>query len=184
MGEHGNRPKARKGWSAILKLLLSGALAAGMLLLLGQLLVPVVTSKYDSYAEAAADSLFQRGWLPDIIPTSATDIVTINDLDLNVSHGEFRYDSADTAAFLERLRPLPSRDALAAVDPERIAELEGNGYRAYEFAYGDSARGRTQYGFAWVFFVNENKGHVLYEMGPERSGNGGVSARGVNIRGK
>ncbi|MBE9554116.1 MAG: hypothetical protein IMF05_11685 [Proteobacteria bacterium] len=125
-----------------------------------------VTSEYWTYENAVADDLFERGWLPDFIPASATRIVTVNNLDLNMSHGEFHYDPDDTAAFLARLRPLQSDEAQSVVDPERAAELAANGYRAWEFAYTGSAWEHGNTGSVWVFFIREGGGHVFYEMGP------------------
>lgn len=65
----------------------------------------IVTSRYDHYEDAVADDLFKRGWLPHFIPASSRGIVTVNNLDLNTSDGEFHYNPADTAAFLAELRP-------------------------------------------------------------------------------
>lgn len=69
-----------------------------------------VTSRYETRAEAEADRLFERGWLPSIIPPSSRGIVTRNDLDLNLSEGEFRFDRNEKTAFLKRLRRAPEED--------------------------------------------------------------------------
>lgn len=147
-----------------LLVLVPGSLAVGLFVTPGQWLTPIVTSKYDTYDDAVADDLFDRGWLPDIIPASATRIVTVNNLDLNISEGRFRFDRADRAAFLAQLRPLDSAEALSVTDPEWEAELAANGYRPYEFSYGESGRGRTNAGSVWVFFVHEIDGFAFYEM--------------------
>jgi len=113
------------------------------------------TREYESYAAAAADNVFAGGWLPELVPDSAARLVVTNDYDVNISRGEFRYDPADTAAFLAELRPWRGGrtpfDGFAA----RVAAMEQRGYRAYEFAAG---------GNVWVFFVNAGDGHVEYEM--------------------
>ena len=49
----------------------------------------VVTSNYETMQDARNDRLFERGWLPDILPDSTTSIRTSNDLDINTSVGEF-----------------------------------------------------------------------------------------------
>ena len=166
MNDDSSWPKPRLGLFAALFLLLPGAMAIGLFLTAGQWLTPVVTSAYDTYADAVADDLFDRGWLPDFIPASATRIVTVNNLDINISEGRFRFDRADRAAFLARLRPLQSDEALSVVDPERVAALGTNGYRPYEFAYDESDRGLVNTGSVWVFFVHEIDGFAYYEMGP------------------
>lgn len=70
----------------------------------------VVTSRYETRAEAEADRLFERGWLPSIIPPSSRGIVTRNDPDLNRSEGEFRFDRNEKTAFLQHLRRAPEED--------------------------------------------------------------------------
>jgi len=149
--------RSRLGLFVALFLLLPGAVAVGLFVTASQWLTPVVTSEYDTYADAVADDLFDRGWLPDFIPATARHIVTTNNLDLNMSHGRFGYDRADHAAFLARLRPLQSDEALSVVDPDWVAELGANGYRPYEFSDG---------GYVWIFFIRDGGDLAFYEMDP------------------
>lgn len=71
------------------------------------LLLPtdVVENRYSSLAEARIDHLFDRGWLPDILPASAYDIRTNNNLDLNLSEGQFSFEPLEAAAFMSRVQP-------------------------------------------------------------------------------
>jgi hypothetical protein len=96
-----------------------------------------VTSDYATRADAEADQLFERAWLPEIIPPSSRDIVTKNDLDLNTSTGEFHFDPADRAAFVAQLTRLASRD-----------EKDQLGY-SYE---------------TWVFLLDRTKPFCRYEF--------------------
>ncbi len=48
-----------------------------------------VTKRYATLDDARRDRLFERGWLPDILPPSARDIRVTSDLDVNSSEGEF-----------------------------------------------------------------------------------------------
>lgn len=48
-----------------------------------------VTSNYAMAKEAKEDTLFQRGWLPDIFLESTTSIEFNNDLEMNTSAGMF-----------------------------------------------------------------------------------------------
>jgi hypothetical protein len=51
-----------------------------------------VTRQYQqTYDAAVADHLFDRGWLPSLIPRSSFAITTSNDLDHNASTGESRF---------------------------------------------------------------------------------------------
>jgi len=51
-----------------------------------------VTRNYATHADAAADELFDLGWLPVFTPACATRIVTANNPDLDISQGRFRFD--------------------------------------------------------------------------------------------
>jgi hypothetical protein len=117
----------------------------------------VVTREYDTYE--AADRVFTGGWLPVFIPVSATGIVTRNDLDLNTSNGEFHYDPVDTDAFLANLRPLQDQDNPAKEYHARSGEMISGSYRPFEY---------RNVGSIWVFFVDGQAGHVIYDMQPAR----------------
>jgi len=126
-----------------------------------------ITRKYESYGAAAADNVFGRGWLPEFIPDSLTYMAVTNDLDHNTSRGAFRYDPADTAAFLSRLRPWQGGGAPLGDYAARVAEMESRGYAPYGFR----ARGNV-----WVFFVDTAGGRVEYDMWPDLSPPAGAVA--------
>jgi len=110
----------------------------------------IVTIKYDTYADAKADSPFARGWIPEIIPTSATKIISTNDIDNNTGNGEFYFSPDDATLFISNLQPYESPVPQLS---ERAAELAAKGYVAYEY---------VQEGRRWVFFVEGRTGHVIY----------------------
>ena len=64
-----------------------------------------ITKRYDTLNDARKDRLFERGWLPDILPPSTHDIRVTSDLDVNRSEGEFSFDPAQFAGFVAQLRP-------------------------------------------------------------------------------
>ena len=115
----------------------------------------VVKSHYTTYSEAKNEQLFARGWLPEILPTSATDITTANNLDLNRSEGEFLFPPAATGAFLARLVPYSGRGSFSRAFERRIRERKAEGYSLHEYQ-GDQA--------IWVFLVNKQKGHAYYSL--------------------
>lgn len=92
---------------------------------------------YSTRAEAEAESLFARGWLPKIIPPSSRQISMRNDLDLNISNGEFSFDPAEHEVFVSQLERLPSQD-------------EG---RSLAYSYED-----------WVFWIAGAKNHCRFYM--------------------
>ncbi|MFA6241616.1 MAG: hypothetical protein WC655_11830 [Candidatus Hydrogenedentales bacterium] len=117
----------------------------------------VVTSEYPTRADAEAESLFARGWLPDFLPASSTDIVTHNDLDINTSWGEFRFEPSELDAFLARLTPGGENPSQRSFDPlrEMLKRRGSEDYRKYSSS--DEAH-------SWFFLVNPVEGHVFYCM--------------------
>jgi hypothetical protein len=114
-----------------------------------------VTKHYSTRTEAEADRLFDRGWLPRIIPTSSKQIRTSNDLDINTSRGEFHYDVNESGVFMANLREYSARKAPFRRWTDSIREQKKEGYTAFEYSDKQSV---------WVFFVNPKKGHVRYAM--------------------
>ena len=95
-----------------------------------------VTNQYATYAEAQQDNLFERGWLPDILPESTIDIEVVNNLDNNTSHGGFLIEESGLQVFLQQVKPTDSDNQ-------------------YRFVEGDHV---------WTFTVNTD-GLVTYKLG-------------------
>jgi hypothetical protein len=55
------------------------------------------SSSFQTYDELEASGLIQRGWLPDYLPRSATEIEESHDIDTNEGSAYFRYRVGDTA---------------------------------------------------------------------------------------
>ena len=115
----------------------------------------VVKSNYISYSEAKKEQLFARGWLPDIIPTSATKIITANNLDLNRSEGEFSFPPSATDAFLARLVPYSGRGTFSRDFERMVNERKAEGYSLHEYQENKNI---------WVFLLNRQKGHAYYSL--------------------
>ena len=62
-----------------------------------------ITTRFATMADAKAKEAFARGWLPPILPDSATSIVERNNLDLNTGTGSFDYDLAERSEYVKRL---------------------------------------------------------------------------------
>ncbi|MCA3913970.1 hypothetical protein [Vibrio vulnificus] len=93
----------------------------------------IVQSHYDNYQQAQVDQLFERGWLPDVLPVSTTQIEVANDLDNNTSQGSFVIAEKEMAQFLSQLQPLETANQ-------------------YRFESDNSV---------WIFTLGE-QGHVSY----------------------
>ena len=94
-----------------------------------------VPLKYSTRAQAQAEGIFARGWLPEIIPPSSRQISMKNDLDLNISHGEFNFDATHHDAFIGKLARTPSEDK--------------SGFLAYSFE-------------DWIFWISDSKDHCCF----------------------
>lgn len=96
-----------------------------------------------------------KGWLPEIIPPSSRKITTSNDLDLNMSDGEFYFDEIDGPAFLSQLKPYAGRKSPWDNLNATVEDWKRNGYLPYEYVKDDTV---------WIFFINLKKGHAAYQM--------------------
>jgi hypothetical protein len=119
-----------------------------------------VSKHYATVQDARADELFGKGWLPDILPPSCRDIHVSNDLDLNISSGEFHCDRSEFPALVSRLHGYrPSYTPLANLEGE-VKHFIAAGYPVYEF---------TEDGSKWVFFCKPERGVCEYTMWVRRS---------------
>ncbi|EKA7349179.1 hypothetical protein OL320_004748 [Vibrio vulnificus] len=100
----------------------------------------IVQSHYDNDQQAQADQLFERGWLPDVLPVSTTQIEVTNDLDNNTSQGSFVIAEKEMGQFLSQLQPLETANQ-------------------YRFESDNSV---------WIFTLNE-AGKVSYQLSEYRS---------------
>jgi hypothetical protein len=83
---------------------LSGCLAIALAALSGCAL-DIVETHYATLADYE-----DRGWLPrEVLPPSARDILTVNNLDLSTSEGHFSFDPADLPRFLAMVDAKPPR---------------------------------------------------------------------------
>lgn len=115
----------------------------------------VVESRYGDMTEARSDKLFERGWLPDILPPSTMQIVTKNDLDSNQSSGEFRMRLDDFPGFRSQLREC-TKDH---IDLDELVANAKEGYRLFCYKDADST---------WLFYINAATGYCKYQMQPTK----------------
>ena len=90
----------------------------------------VLSSSHASRADAA--DTISRGWIPSVLPDSATDINETHNLDSNVGHGTFQFGAADMHSFQAALSPIPAGQSVIAKSRE---ELESSGFVFY--THGD-----------------------------------------------
>ena len=84
---------------------------------------------YATAAAARADGAVQRGWLPEELPDSATNISEAHDLDINTGGGSFQFSAADVDSFRAKLRP--ASDELVNQHFRHADRLRDQDYRFY-----------------------------------------------------
>lgn len=131
-------------------------LAGAALLCACDLPSDTVEREYATLAEARQDGLFDRGWLPDILPLSARDIRTNNNLDHNTSTGEFSFDPKDAPGFIAPLKPGAVPAMKFADWNDIVAAQAADGRRAWSYREG------AEHG--WVFFCDLRKGYCEYML--------------------
>jgi hypothetical protein len=94
----------------------------------------VLSNSHATRAEAA--DAIGRGWIPAILPESATDIRESHNLDTNVGHGTFAFGAADAHSFQAALVSVPADHPARARSREA---LERSGYVFYSYKDFDIA---------------------------------------------
>jgi hypothetical protein len=120
----------------------------------------IVTSHYSTLKDARTAELFERGWLPDVLPPSSFNIRTSNNLDVNTSDGEFSFVKEEwpllEAKLLHGALPAPF------VNWDRTVEnLKKNGFTTLNYK-GEETN--------WVFFCKPLQGYCEYDMWLDRKG--------------
>ena len=111
----------------------------------------VLSSSHSTRADAA--ETINRGWIPAVLPESATDIRESHNLDTNVGHGTFAFGAVDAASFKARLVPAHAGHPVRA---KSRAALEKSGYVFYRHEDFDIAvNWRDGKGQFWLGLLNE-----------------------------
>jgi hypothetical protein len=117
-----------------------------------------VTERYATIEDARKAGLFQRGWLPDALPSSARNIEARNDLDLNVSAGKFVVARSDVDSFAARLQPY-SAEAADAHLASYLQVKEKEGLRVGVL---------KQSACVWAFICDSRTGQCTYQLASRR----------------
>jgi len=87
-------------------LLIVIAIVMALYLLLTSYFPNVEINRYDSLKTVQENGGIERGWIPNILPLSAYNIVETHDLDKNTVFGKFSYIEKDEKEFLSKLKIL------------------------------------------------------------------------------
>jgi hypothetical protein len=115
----------------------------------------VVHKNYATKAEAVADSLFEKGWLPDFVPDSAIKIQVENDLNLNISFGSFSFEPNDWAAIEKGANMQLANPAPFEGWSKTKTEFKSKGYQQLQHSEDHTT---------WVFFCRPSSGTCEHFM--------------------
>lgn len=119
-----------------------------------------VTERYATIEDARKAGLFERGWLPDALPSSTRNIEARNDLDLNVSVGEFALSPSDVGSFTALLQSYSAKPVDADVHlASYLRAKEKEGLRVGVLKKASSV---------WAFVCDTNAGRCTYQLASER----------------
>ena len=112
-----------------------------------------VERSYRTKKDAEADRLFDRGWLPIIIPASSTGIELSSNLDINTSIGSFDFNPEELDDFVRRIKNTTEQDTRLMGEYPRMKILSDRGYLSMYYRHN---------GTVWRFFVHPDSGHCEY----------------------
>jgi hypothetical protein len=119
-----------------------------------------VTERYATIGDARKAGLFERGWLPNALPSSTQDIEARNDLDLNMSVGEFVVSRSDLDVFTARLRPYSAEAADA--DTHLVSYLQAKEKEGLRVGVLEEATS------VWAFVCDPKTARCIYRLISER----------------
>ena len=132
---------------------LAGCVMMALLSATGCERLDVVTKRYDTLAEFE-----DRGWLPkEILPPSTRNILTVNNLDINVSRGRFEFDPNDVPMFLAKVEAARQMRPRNPGWSDATEEFREAGLSAWHYSDGGSD---------WALFCNLDAAYCEYRMWP------------------
>ena len=114
-----------------------------------------VKDQYSTLDAAREDQLFERGWLPDILPPSARNIKTSNNLDVNTSVGQFSFNPSEYPLLEAKLQPYKQVVTPFVRWENKIEKLKRKGFTPLTY---------EAHGSIWVFFCKPEIGYCEYTL--------------------
>jgi hypothetical protein len=123
----------------------------GALLLAG--CMDTFTDEYSTSQAARDDQIFERGWLPDVLPPSSHSIRVSGDVDVNTSEGEFFFAGDHFDAFASKLQRVVDTQSLPAPASKRSNRLLEDGYSVMSYESDQ---------YIWIFLCSRNAARCEY----------------------
>lgn len=115
----------------------------------------IAERRYPTLEDAKADHLYERGWLPDVLPPSSVDIHTVNNLDASTSKGSFRFQPSEGPLLFGKLIAVAPADAPISNWRDMLVDYKQRGFTAWSYREDDGH---------WVFFCIASAGKCEYTM--------------------
>jgi hypothetical protein len=90
-----------------------------------------IRQEFKTLDDAKRTKAFDRGWLPPLLPDGSTQIVEVNDLDINTGFGSFRFPSETITQYLEALET--QHGAVVTKSPLGITIVVTNAHTRWGF---------------------------------------------------
>ena len=107
---------------------------------------------FETKEEALAEDFFEKGWLPEFIPESSTDIQVKRNIDINTSEGGFSFDPKDAEQFVSTLQHKNTGESRTG-SPDNYTELKKRGYISVDCSHGNTV---------WSFMIHKELGDCRY----------------------
>lgn len=78
--------------------------------------------------------MFEKGWLPDLLPASTYDLEVITSVEISAGRGSFRFDPGDYRAFSAKLSAYDGSMSKVDDDNKSIRRLLDEGYEARAYS--------------------------------------------------
>ena len=115
----------------------------------------MVKDQYSTLDAAREDQLFERGWLPDILPPSAPNIKTSNNLDVNTSVGQFSFKPSEYHLLVTKLQPYEKVVTPFVRWDNKVEKLKRKGFTPLTYEINSSI---------WVFFCKPEIDYCEYTL--------------------
>ena len=103
---------------------------------------------YDDIDDARRGHVFEKGWLPDLLPASARDLRVTTTVEDSAGRGEFSFDPIDYASFIATLSAYDGAMSKVEKDNRSIKKLLDKGYEAHTYASGATH---------WIFLCDQKE---------------------------
>ena len=94
------------------------------------------SDSYDTIDDARNNHVFEKGWLPDLLPNSTYDLKLVTAVDVSAGRGKFSFDPKEYRDFSAKLSEYDGGMSKIDNDNKSIRMLLNEGYEARAYSSG------------------------------------------------